>query len=99
MQKNADITFKENTFVLTGDLDFANVMSVYRSSLPAMIKNKELHFDFSQLKSSDSSGLALIIEWIKFATANHKSIRFSHLSKDLMSIAKAAGLDKLIIAE
>lgn len=96
MNKKADITFQNNTFALTGDLDFGNVMSVYRASLPALIKSKDCIFDFSQVKSSDSSGLALIIEWIKFAKVNNKTIRFSHLSHELMSIAKAANLDQLI---
>lgn len=92
----ADILFKNNQFFLTGDLTFSNVMSVYEKSLPDLYKCLELRFDFSQLKSSDSSGLALIIEWIKFSKQQHRRIQFLHLSKDIMAIAKAAGIDALI---
>ncbi len=95
--KNADIIFKDNQFFITGDLTLFNVMSVYEKSLPDLYKCLELCFDFSQLKSSDSAGLALIIEWIKFSKWQHKPIQFKHLSNDIMSIAKAAGINHLII--
>ena len=97
MQKYADIIFNDNIFFIQGDLDFFNVMSVYEKSLPRVMASPLLQFDFSQLKSSDSSGLALIIEWIKLARQHNKKIHFLHLSKELMSIANAAGLDKLIM--
>jgi phospholipid transport system transporter-binding protein len=93
MQKFADITRQENKFLITGDLNFSNVMSVYEKSLPQLIKCPALVFDFSQLKSSDSAGLALIIEWIKLSKQQNKSIQFINLSNDIMSIAKAAGID------
>lgn len=96
MQKQADIIFQNNKFLVSGELDCANVMSVYKKSLPQLENCRALEFDFSQLKSSNSAGLALIIEWIKFARQRNKSIQFNHLSTDLMSIAKAAGIDRLI---
>lgn len=89
----ADITFKDNQFFISGDLDFSNVMSLYNKSLLTAPRCSDLQFDFSQLASSDSSGLALIIEWIKLAKKLNKPIHFSHLSEDIMSIAKAAGID------
>lgn len=94
--QNADILFKNNQFFLTGDLTYSNVMSIYEKSLPDLYKCLELRFDFSRLKSSDSSGLALMIEWIKFSKHQHRRIQFLNLSKELMAIAKVAGIDGLI---
>jgi phospholipid transport system transporter-binding protein len=94
--KNADITFQDNQFLVTGDLNFSNVMSIYQKSLLQLAKRPEFNFDFSSLQSSDSSGLALMIEWIKLAKQRNKPIVIKHLSPDLLSIAKAAGLDKII---
>jgi phospholipid transport system transporter-binding protein len=96
MQKTADIIFQNNKFLISGDLDFSNVMLVYAKSLPQLEASSAWEFDFSSLKSSDSSGLALIIEWLKLAKRSNKSIQFTHLSPDLISIAKAAGIDQLI---
>jgi phospholipid transport system transporter-binding protein len=93
MQKTADITIQDNQFLISGDLNFTNVMSVYKKSLQQSQQCPELTFNFSQLKSSDSAGLALIIEWIKLAKQLNKPVRFTHLSADIMSLAKAAGID------
>ena len=92
----ADIHFQDNHFVVAGELNFFNVMSVYEKSLPQLKKCSELLFDFSQVQSSDSAGLALIIEWIKYSKKSHKPIQFIHLSNAIVSIAKAAGIDSLI---
>lgn len=98
MHKNADITFQNAEFVLSGDLNFHNVMSVYQKSLQYLDSCPTLTFDFSQVKSSDSSGLALVIEWIKLAKHHQKQVSFKNMSKDLQSIAVASGLDKVLVA-
>lgn len=92
----ADITFKDNKFFVTGDLNVANVMSVYQQSLVMLQKTQNYTFDFSQLHACDSSVLALIVEWIKHAKSVNKAIQFQSLSKELLAIAKVAGMDKMI---
>lgn len=97
MTKLADITFQNNVFTLTGELDYSNVMSVYQKSLPHLNNNATTYtFDFSQVKDSNSAGLALIIEWIKAARRQQKKIQFKSLSPELLSIAKVSGLDKVL---
>lgn len=96
MQKYADITIENNTCLVSGDLSFANVMSVYEKSLSYLLSSGELNFDFSQVKSSDSAGLALILEWSKFAKSNNKNVRFSTIPPHLVSLAKAADMDEVI---
>lgn len=98
MHKHADITLQQGKFLVVGDLNFANVMSVYQKSLSLLDNAQEWIFDFSQLHASDSSGLALIVEWIKHAKSANKKIQVLHLSHDLMSIAKAAGMDGILHA-
>lgn len=97
VHKQAAINFKDNAFYLSGDLTFNNVMQVYASSLPQLKKNPKLEFNFSELKSSDSSGLALIIEWIKYARENNKTISLKYVPESLLSIAKAANLDSMLM--
>lgn len=96
MQKFADIAFKDNKFHLTGDLDFSNVMTIYNKSLKQMRDQSTLTFDFAALKSSNSAGFALLIEWIKFAKKNNLPIYFENLTQDILAIAKTTGIDKLI---
>lgn len=94
---HADISYQQNQFYVSGELNFSNVMSVYAKSMSQLSACPQLHFDFSQVKASDSSGLALILEWLMFAKKNKKPIHFSAISNDLLSIAKVAGLEQLIL--
>lgn len=96
MQKLAEIIFNDDVFKIKGDINFANVMSLCQQSLAHFNHRPILSFDFSEVKSSDSSGLALVIEWVKLGKKNNKQIRLMHVPEDLMSIAKAAGLDRLL---
>ena len=97
MQKRADIIFEHNQFFVSGDLDFSNVMLVYKKFLSQIKKETLLHFDFSKVTSSNSAGLALIIEWVKFASQHHQSIQLKNLPQQLLSIAKAAGLEEILV--
>jgi phospholipid transport system transporter-binding protein len=96
MNKTAQVALMNDQLQISGDLCFANVMSIYEQSLAYLKKSNALAFDFSKVTSSDSSGLALVMEWIKFAKKNNKSIQISHLTEDLLSIAKSAGILTLL---
>jgi ABC-type transporter Mla MlaB component len=61
MPKYADVTFQNNILSLSGELDFANVMSVYEKSLSYFKQAAELTIDFSRLSQSNSAGLALAV--------------------------------------
>jgi phospholipid transport system transporter-binding protein len=95
-RKLASIEKVEDTLVLKGDLNVFNAMSIYVKSLMYLKELNELQIDFAELKASDSVGLALIIEWMKYAKQNKKTIRFLHLSRNLLAIAKAAGIEEII---
>jgi len=95
MTKNADITFRDNHFFISGELDFSNVMSVYKKSLQLIRAHSpsSLIFNFSELKSSNSAGLGLIIEWIKISKKSQRSIQLVALSKSILAVIKAGRLD------
>lgn len=109
---NADITFANNEFTVTGDLDFTNVMHVYQKALKQFetagtdavipragagsIPDDTLIFNFADLKTSNSAGLALIVEWQRYAKQHNKRIEFRNVSSQLQSIAEAAGLEAIL---
>ena len=80
---------------MTEDLNFQNVMLLQQKTAHFQT-NPELIFDFSSVTSSDSSGLALVMEWIKLAELYNKKVFFKNLSNGLLALAKASGLDSLI---
>lgn len=96
MQKIADVSFAADALMLSGELDFSNVRTIYNKAQSKLADYRHLIFDFSGVTSSNSAALALIVEWIKYAKKQNKPIQFKHLSKDILSIAAASGLDELI---
>jgi phospholipid transport system transporter-binding protein len=98
MKGKACIELQEESLMISGDLDFVTVVSLWNESLPLIAKSPTLHFDFSQVKTSNNAGLALLLEWIKFAKQHHKSISFSSLPEQLISTAKVCGIDKMLLA-
>lgn len=97
MEKQAKVMFENQTFFIQGKLEFSNVMDLYAMNKDELEKSTQLAFDFSDVKSSDSSGLALIIEWIRYAKENNKPIVLKHVSEKLLSLAKVAGLESIIL--
>lgn len=97
MKHHAEVKVDGEALKISGDLDFGNVMSVYKKSLDYFTSElKALTVDFSGLKTTNSAALALIIDWIRLAKKQNKSIQFAHLSSDIISLEKASGLDKII---
>ncbi len=87
---------EEGCLKISGDLNFQTVNHLWDASLPFLAKYRELHFDFHGVNSVNSAGLALLLEWIKYAKNHQKSLRFSHLPQKLRLIAEAAGLEKIL---
>jgi phospholipid transport system transporter-binding protein len=96
MLEQTKMTYENGIFYLSGELSFSNVDSCYQDSLANFITSPELIFDFANLTSVNSAGLALIFAWIKFAKKNNKAIQFRNLPSHLFAISKAAGIEKLI---
>ena len=65
--KQAAIIFKQGKIFISGNLDFFNVNLIYEKSVNELQRSPQLVFDFSEVRSSNSAGLALIIEWFKYA--------------------------------
>jgi phospholipid transport system transporter-binding protein len=95
MHQQADIRIQENKLILYGDVCFWNVMSVYEKSIAYLSQSSICVIDFSQLHSSDSSGLALIVDWLKWAEKRQKSITLQNVPPFLLSLMKTVGIDRL----
>lgn len=99
VKRQADITLENQTLLVSGDMHVSNVMSLHAKSLPLLSQCSQWVFDFSRLKSSDSAGLALIVEWVKLARQQQKTIQLQHLTQHLQSLAKVAGLERVLMAD
>ncbi|MGJ0483072.1 MAG: STAS domain-containing protein [Methylomicrobium sp.] len=81
-------------FLVDGDLTFATINKRTVKSLNFLTTQKEITIDLGQVRNTDSAGLALMIEWIKYCRAKRALLRFSNVPKQLLSLARLSGFDK-----
>ena len=88
---------QENIFYVKGILTAHTLMPVWQASRLwfAQCEATELVINFSQLRTSDSAGLALVITWLQYAKAQHKQLWLDYFPATLLAIAKAARLEAL----
>lgn len=92
----ANIVLKDSCLMISGNLTFDSVVEVWDKSLPLIMQCSSLSFDFSEVTSSNSAGLALLLEWIKLAHQKNKKIIFKKIPPQLLSIAKVSGVLDLL---
>lgn len=81
---------------VAGLLDFTTANQAL-DSVSALIKeHKSLTIDLSGVDSSNSAGLALLIEWRAIARASDHSVTFSHIPDSLRQLAQVCQVDGLI---
>ena len=56
----------------------------------------EIHVDLAQVSESDSSGLALVIEWLRLARQRSQRMNFAKLPKQLLALARISEVEELI---
>lgn len=105
---------KENDFRyrISGDLNFDSVPGLWRESCEQFAgavahakKNNnatddcKIIIDLSEVSRSDSSGLALLIDWIRFAKKSGLDIGFQNIPSQMRNIADVCGVaDELPLA-
>jgi phospholipid transport system transporter-binding protein len=91
-----EINFQNQTqVVIKGDLTFARIdkHTVKAINFKSLNINQLITIDLNAVTSSDSAGLALIIEWIKHSKASHTPLKFSHIPAQLLNLARLSGFE------
>ncbi len=81
-------------FIIDGDLTFATIDKQTLSSISFLKSAKEITIDLSRVSCTDSAGLALMIEWIKYSRHNRTQLHFKNIPEQLLNLAKLSGLDQ-----
>ena len=83
---------------VNGVLHFTTVTALLRSGSEAIANGHVAVIDLSGVKDSDSSGLALLIEWLSIAKAEHKSLRYENIPTQLHQLARLSEVEELLTA-
>jgi phospholipid transport system transporter-binding protein len=81
-------------FVIDGDLTFATIDKQTLKSFSFLKGAKEVTIDLGRVSSTDSAGLALMIEWIKYSRHNRTQLSFKNIPEQLLNLAKLSGFDQ-----
>lgn len=95
----ATLRIEEDRLMISGDLTFSTTTKLLNESLPFLKNLSAITIDFSNVQSSNSAGLALIIEWLKWAKENKKTISFTAIPEGIAAVTKVCGLEKIIFPQ
>ena len=102
MEQNTPIAQLEKTgqghYLLKGQLNFQSVPELWHKNKTSLFDDdcNKLSIDLSQLQRSDSSGLAILVEWYREAEQCGKAITFFNLPKQMYDIARLSGLHEIL---
>lgn len=94
MSKLAIIDQGAGQFVVDGDLTFASIDKKTVKSFDFLNTNKLITIDLGRVACTDSAGLALMIEWIKYTRQHKTQLRFKNIPEQLRNLAKLSGFDQ-----
>ena len=85
----------DGRYTVSGDLGFEAVPDLLEESRAPFSAEQRIEVDLSGVESSDSAGLALLIEWIRMARARGVPIEYTGVPDQLMALARISDLDGL----
>src|SRR5262245_5827557 len=83
-------------FRVSGVLDATTVGELLEQSEARFTDGKELEVDLSGVAEGDSSGLALLIEWLRAAKQRGQAIRFDHVPAQVSALARISEVEDLL---
>jgi phospholipid transport system transporter-binding protein len=83
---------------VNGVLHFTTVTALLRVGTEAIGNGRAAVIDLSGVKDSDSSGLALLIEWLSVARAARRGLRYENIPTQLHQLARLSDLEELLTA-
>ena len=82
---------------VTGALTFETVPGLYQNSSSWFAGAGDLTFDLAQVERTDSAGLALLIEWLRRASAANRKLRFANIPTQVQTLIRINGLQDALL--
>jgi phospholipid transport system transporter-binding protein len=81
-----------------GSLDFATVTALLPLGSAAISGGRADVIDLAGITQSDSSGLALLIEWLSVARQVNRTVRYVNMPAQLHQLARLSDVEELLVA-
>ena len=83
-------------FRVSGVLDATTVGELLKQSKDRFRNEKQLEVDLAGVPDADSSGLALLIEWLRIAKDHQGHIRFVNVPDQISALARISEIEDLL---
>ena len=83
-------------FRVSGTLDAVTVGELLKQSKERFANEQQIDIDFAGVSDADSSGLALLIEWLRMAKDASSTIHFSNVPGQIAALARISEVDDLL---
>lgn len=91
-----DLVIDSTRLCLRGDIHFKNVCTVLKLGTTAIQSMPIVHVDMQNVRNSDSSGLALLVAYLRTAHEYGKTIAFINVPSFIQDIAHVYGLHEVL---
>jgi phospholipid transport system transporter-binding protein len=81
---------------VTGALHFTTVSALLERGQAAITDGRAAVIDLSTVTESDSSGLALLIEWLSIAKKAQRSLRYENIPEQIQELARLSDVEPLL---
>ena len=96
-----EVTFEPvgtGRFRVQGPLCFDTAGKALETSLALFEDEKHIELDLGGVETTDSAGLALLVEWAAWAHREHRKLVLHHLPAQALALAHISEVDKLLPA-
>jgi phospholipid transport system transporter-binding protein len=82
---------------VTGSLHFTTVSALLAAGVDAIDGGRAAVIDLAGVTASDSSGLALLIEWLSVAKGAGRTLRYENIPSQLQQLARLSEVEELLV--
>lgn len=80
-------------YFVKGDLTFHTLNKKTIKSYAFLKSSDEIYINLEKVKSADSAGLALMIEWIKLSKLYNTKLTFKNIPQQLLTLANLSSIE------
>jgi phospholipid transport system transporter-binding protein len=82
---------------VTGSLHFTTVSALLPPGIEAIEGGRADVIDLAGVTASDSSGLALLIEWLSVAKNANRTLHYENIPSQLQQLARLSEVEELLV--